>query len=115
MLLYRRGKYGINVPQLRNVMTRNAFIFMRRHLHFCDNHKRRAKGETEYDPLFKISYFLKAVQCGLLAAWVAGKHVCIDKSMVKYMGRVIAFKQYMPATNFIDPAVGRYFKKKPLI
>ena len=42
--LYRKGAYGTNIPVLRNVLTHNAFIFMRRYIHFCDNHKRIEKG-----------------------------------------------------------------------
>lgn len=95
--LFWRGKYGINIPQLRNIMTRDAFICMRRHIHFCNNHKRKAKGKPGHNPLFKVKYFLDAVQLGLAAAWVAGKHVCIDKSMVKHISRTISFKYYIPA------------------
>jgi hypothetical protein len=41
--------------------------------------------------LFKIKYALAAVQKGLISAWVAGKHVTIDESMVKYMSRAVSF------------------------
>ncbi len=34
---------------------------------------------------------------GLLKVWTAGKDVVIDESMIKYMGRAIAWVQYMPA------------------
>ena len=29
-------------------------------------------------------------------AWTLGKKICIDESMIKYMGRAIAWIQYMP-------------------
>jgi hypothetical protein len=78
-------------------MTRDAFTFMRRYLHFCDNRDRKPKGAPGYDPLFKVKFALHAVQQGLISAWIAGQHVTIDESMVKYMGRAVTFKQYMPA------------------
>ena len=34
---------------------------------------------------------------GMRGVCTAGKHVTIDKSMIKYMGRAITYAQYMPA------------------
>ena len=42
-VLYAGGAYGINIPLLRNVMVRDAYAFMRRFIHFCDNNKRKDK------------------------------------------------------------------------
>jgi hypothetical protein len=95
--LYRKSPHGINVPILRNVMTRDAFTFMRRFVHFCDNQTRKRKGMHGYDPLCKVSYALDEMMKGMHRAWVAGKHVTIDESMIKYMGRAVSFVQYMPA------------------
>ena len=44
--LYRKGRYGISMPQLCSVMTRDAFTFMRRYVHFADNDKQRASTST---------------------------------------------------------------------
>ena len=81
--LYPKGRYGISMPQLRNVMTRYAFTFMRRYIHFSENDKQKPKGEHKYDPLFKVNFALDAVQADLHASWVAGQHLVIDESMVK--------------------------------
>ena len=32
---------------------------------------------------------------GMRGVWTAGKHVTIDKSMIKYIGRAITYVQYM--------------------
>jgi hypothetical protein len=32
----------------------------------------------------------------ICSIWIAGDHVTIDESMIRYMGRAIAFIQYMP-------------------
>ena len=50
-----------------------------------------------YDPLCKVSYALDEMMKGMHRAWVAGKHVTIDESMIKYMGCALSFVQYMPA------------------
>jgi len=95
--LYRAAPHGINVPILRNVMKRDAFTFMRRFIHFCDNSKAKKKGEPGYDALFKVSYALDIMVSGIRKVWCAGQRVTIDESMIKYMGRAVGFVQYMPA------------------
>ena len=95
--LYTKGAYGVNVPILRNSMKRDAVKFMRRYIHFCDNSKRKGKGQAGYDPLYKIAYALDEISKGLRRAWKAGQRVTIDESMIKYMGRAVPFVQYMPA------------------
>ena len=37
--LYCKGQYGISAPVMRNMMTRDAYTFMRHNIHFADNHK----------------------------------------------------------------------------
>jgi hypothetical protein len=78
-------------------MTRNAYEFMPQHIHFADNSMNIPSSSSGYDPLFKVRYGLKSIQEGLLKVWTAGKDVAIDESMIKYMGRAIAWVQYMPA------------------
>ena len=34
---------------------------------------------------------------GMQKAWTAGRHVLIDESMIRYMGRAISYVQYIPA------------------
>ena len=78
-------------------MTRNAFEFLRRYIHFCDNSKRIPAGDAGYDILFKVRYPLNLILKGIRKAWVPGKHIAVDESMIKYMGRAVSFVQYMPA------------------
>ncbi len=78
-------------------MRRDAFEFLRRHIHFADNHKQKRQGETGYDPLFKVRYVLDEIGKGLKRVWSAGKNLSLDESMMKYCSRAIAFVQYMPA------------------
>ncbi len=78
-------------------MTRDAYIFMRQYIHLCDNSKRISKGNIGHDPLFKVRFALDTMMGGMSSAWNAGKHVTIDESMIRYMGRAISYVQYMPA------------------
>ena len=34
---------------------------------------------------------------GICLVWVAGQHVTIDESMIRYCGRAVSYVQYMPA------------------
>ena len=95
--LYATEGYGINVPIIRNVMKRDAYKFMRRYIHFCDNDDKKKPGQAGYSPLFKVNKVLDTVGKGIRSAWNAGKRVTIDESMIKYMGRAVPFVQYMPA------------------
>ena len=95
--LWREQPYGINIPYIQNTMTRDAYIFMRRYIHFCDNSKKKEKGVRGYDALYKVSYPLRIMMKGMRTAWNAGKHVTIDESMIRYMGRAVSYVQYMPA------------------
>ncbi len=40
-------------------MTRNAYEFVRQHIHFADNSMNILSGSDQYDPLFKVRYELK--------------------------------------------------------
>ncbi len=87
----------MSIPYVWNAMTRNAYEFMRRFIHFADNSLDEPISSPGYDPLFKVRCALDAIQEGLLKVWSAGKDIAIDESMIKYMGRAIAWVQYMPA------------------
>jgi len=77
-------------------MTRDAFEFMRQHIHFAENDRQKKKWQVGYDPLFKVREIMDKMMQRMRRAWTAGKHVTIDESMIKYMGRAISFVQYMP-------------------
>jgi hypothetical protein len=95
--LWQKIPYGLSIPHVWNAMTRNAYESMRHFIHFADNSLDKPIGSPGYDPLFKVRYALEAIQEGLLKVWSAGKDIAINKSTIKYMGRAIAWVQYMPA------------------
>lgn len=95
--LWRESPYGIRFPYLQNAMTSDAYTFMRRFIHFSDSTKRKGKGSIGFDPLYKVRYPLDVMMKGMRSAWNAGKHVTIDESMIRYMGRAVSYVQYIPA------------------
>ena len=78
-------------------MTRDAFKQIRQCLHFVDNKDVYVKGQKKWNALQKILPFLMATSKTLQAGWNLGENICIDESMIKYMGRAISWVQYMPA------------------
>ena len=66
--LYRKDAYGVNIPLLCNVMTRDVFVFMHCHIHFCDNDMQKKQDNEGYNPLFKVIYVLKVVGKGIRRA-----------------------------------------------
>ena len=70
---------------------------MRRSIHFSEKSKIQQDGVRIYNTLFKVSYLLKIMIKVMRGVWTARKHVTIDESMVKCMGRAITYIQYVPA------------------
>jgi hypothetical protein len=62
---WRSSPHGLYMPYIQNSMTRNAFEFMRRYTHFCDNDKRKAEGKPGYDPLFKVKWIMDEILKGI--------------------------------------------------
>eukprot|EP00956_Cyclotella_meneghiniana_P044563 scaffold323191_cov89-Cyclotella_meneghiniana.AAC.1 len=67
---YSNASYGVPVPYIQNTMPQKAFFFLHNYIHFSRTQEQKSTGQHGYDPLFK--------------------------SMIRYMGRAIAFIQYMP-------------------
>ena len=78
-------------------MSRDAFEFMRHNIHFSDNSNINKNGVHVYNPLFKVIHPLEIIMKGVRSVGTVGKHVTIDNSMVKYMGRDVIYVQNMPA------------------
>ena len=69
-------------------MTEHNVRFVRRFLHFADNDKCINTGNRGYDVLVKVRYVLDVIINGLGCAWNVGDKVIIDKSMIRYNGRI---------------------------
>jgi hypothetical protein len=88
---------GTDVPWIRNAMTRDAFVNIRRHLHFVDNDALPEKGDHRWSPLQKVMPVITHFGAVFRRGWRLGKNLVVDESMIKYSGRAISWVQYMPA------------------
>ena len=95
--MWRKPLRGLSLPYLQNAMPLASYEFMRSYVHFADKSKRIEKGSPGYDPLFKVKCPLEIFMTGIGKAWVAGKHVTVDESMITYVGCAVSYIQYMPA------------------
>ena len=85
------------MPFIQNTFSKNAFESVRRFIHFNDRQQLiTKKDDHRYDPLFKVRPAFDMVLNNITKNWIAGECVCIDESMIKYMGRAIYFVQYNP-------------------
>ncbi len=94
--MWMAAPFGLSMPYVQNSMTRDAFEFMRRFIHFSNNRDKHPVGHSKYNPLYKVQWILDKLMCGMRSAWIPGERVTIDESIVKYKGRAIAFIQYNP-------------------
>ena len=56
--MWRGQPYGTSILYIQNTMIRNANVCMRQYIHFCNNSKRKAKGDIGYNALFKVNFAL---------------------------------------------------------
>ena len=77
-------------------MTQDAFRMMLWYIHFVNDDNLPAKGSPQYHPLQKVKPLFDCIQSALTKAWTLGKCVCVDESMIKYMGRKVTYVQYNP-------------------
>jgi hypothetical protein len=94
--VYSNASYGVSLLFIQNTMPKNAFIFLRNYLHFSRTKDQKSSGQRGYDPLFKVRRIINMLMGRIRSVWIAGDRVTIDESMIRYMGRAIAFIQYMP-------------------
>ena len=76
-------------------MSSRRFELLLKFLHLNDSRKQPARGQPEYDKLYKVRPFLDAVVKNFQACYTPSENLSIDESMVGFKGR-LAFLQYMP-------------------
>ena len=92
--LYWSSDPLLRVPAIADVMSRNRFQKLSQYFHLADNSKVKAKGQPDYDPLYKVCSLLTMVQDNSHAHYNPGRDIAIDEAMIKFNGR-LSFKQYM--------------------
>ena len=89
--------YGIYCPPIQNAMSKNAFEFLRRYLHFDDNRNKKPHNHPSYDSLWKIRWVLENVMDCMRNAYQPGERITIDESMIRYRGKAA---QFLAKQNF---------------
>lgn len=84
----------LRVSAIADVISKNRFEKLSQYFHLNDNSKAAAKGDPNYDPLFKVRPLLEQVRSSSHAHYHPGKHISIDEAMIKFNGR-LSFKQYI--------------------
>ena len=77
------------------VLKRDRFTLILRFLHLNDNNGYIPKGQDGHDPLYKIRPFMDALVCNFQSAYIPGRELSLDESMIGFKGR-LSFVQYMP-------------------
>ena len=83
-------KAVVGFSHMSQFMPRAKFEAILRHLHFSNNNDNDGS-----DKLFKIRPVLESINQQSEAAFIPGKNVAIDESLVPFRGR-INFRQYIP-------------------
>ncbi|CAC5426825.1 unnamed protein product [Mytilus coruscus] len=87
----------LETPYFATVMTRDRFQQIMRYLPFPDSNNNIPQlGDPNHDCLYKVRYFMNALNEQMRNQYVPKRQVCVDESMILFKGKV-NFKQYMSA------------------
>ena len=78
------------------MMTKSRFEEVSQYLHFVDSNTEPARGDANYDKLFKIHPILSIVLNNIQNAYEPSKNLSVDEAIIAFKGR-LSFRQYMPA------------------
>ena len=92
--LYWSTDDRLNQPGVSSLMSRTRFEKLKKYLHLNDRSKQVPKGQTGYDPLFKVRPLLTSLLGNFPMHYKPDKEVSIDEAMVKFTGRLY-LKQYV--------------------
>lgn len=80
---------------ISSCMSRNRFSWLLGHIHLNDNSKEPAKGQPNYDKLYKLRPMLEKLSETYAKSYKPTHRQAVDESMIKFKSRV-SFRQYMP-------------------
>ena len=92
---YWSGDVLYQTPLYSMVMTRPRFEAIRKCLHYSDNAACPPRGDPAYDRLYKIRPVIDHFGAKFMEAYVPGREVAVDESLVAFKGR-LSFRQYIP-------------------
>ncbi|KAL9978523.1 hypothetical protein ACROYT_G016049 [Oculina patagonica] len=81
---------------IKRVMPKNRFEEISQYLHLNDTSREPARGEANFDRLYKCRPALTAVLRNVQRCYSPTKNISIDEGMIAFKGR-LSFRQYLPA------------------
>ena len=81
---------------VKRVMPKNRFEEISQFLHLNDSSQEPARGEANFDRLYKCRPALTAVLRNVQRCYSPTKSISIDEGMIAFKGR-LSFRQYLPA------------------
>ena len=81
---------------IKATMTKNRFEELSCYLHFSNSSKEPARGDANYNSLFKVRAVLDYVRSKCENNFKPTKNIAVDEGMIGFRGR-LSFRQYMPA------------------
>ena len=80
------------MPPVADMISRNRFNKFNQYFHLNDNAKAVAKGESGYDPLYKVRLLLDSVLKRSQTRYYPGQNISLDEATIKFNGW-LSFKQ----------------------
>ena len=93
-ILTKNSSFKPLVPGFAKKMSINTFQEILRYLHVNNNENMPAKGDANYDKLYKIRPIIDSLKVNFQLQYNPNCEQSIDEAMVKYKGRT-TLKQYM--------------------
>lgn len=81
---------------IKKTMAKSRFEEIRCYLHFGDSSREPARGDANYDRLFKVRSVLDYVRNKCNNNFKPTKNISVDEGMIGFRGK-LSFRQYMPA------------------
>lgn len=85
---------NLGIPSIYNVMSVNRFEEIKRFIHFNDNSQLPARGDYNYDKLFKVRPLCSQVQ-NIIRSIPKEEHLAVDEQIIPTKSRT-SLKQYNP-------------------
>jgi hypothetical protein len=95
-MMWAKPPNGDQDPIAINTMPRDAFLFLCRMLHFCNNSEISVQTDGHFTPMCKVGNVSRVLMDGLRTCWDASDQLTVDESMIKYKGKAIRFVTYLP-------------------
>lgn len=90
--MYWEDKWRVSM--VAKVMSRNRYLKLMKYLHINDNDRAPARGDPNYNVLYKIQPLLDMLGRNFRSEFVPGANIVLDEDMIPYKGRMV-IKQYM--------------------